>query len=101
MSVNVQNAGGTAGRRLVSYHILIMIEAGLIEGLVSKEIGNANPGARATRLTWSGHEFIEAARDDTRWNKAMNMAKEKAGSVTLSVLTQLLNALMAKAVGLS
>jgi hypothetical protein len=47
-----------------------------------------------TSLTWQGHEFAEAARDETRWKKAMGMVADKGGSITLAVLQQLLISLM-------
>ncbi len=59
-----------------------------------------SPEAIATSLTWEGHEFSEAARDDTRWNKAMTVVKEQGGSITLGVLKQLLVSLMRNAFGL-
>jgi hypothetical protein len=59
------------------------------------------PEAKLMNLTWAGHEFADATRDETRWKKAMGMVQEKSGSVTLSVLTELLKHLMKSALGLS
>jgi len=58
------------------------------------------PEAIITSLTWAGHEFAEAARDDTRWKNAMGLVKDKGGSVTIGVLTQLLISLMKSTSGL-
>jgi len=41
---------------------------------------------KAKRLTWAGHEFIEAARNDTVWHKTKTLVKEKTGTLTLEVL---------------
>lgn len=68
-----------AGEEQVSYHVKLLYEAGLIEA-------HNGSGLNAfrwypIRLTWQGHEFLDAARDDTRWNKAKAFAREKTGSL--------------------
>lgn len=85
----------------ISYHVYIMSKAGLVEGLDVTNSNSTSPQAIARNLTWQGHEFAEAARDDTRWNEAMKIVKEKGGTVTIGVLTQLLSALMKNSFGLS
>ena len=90
--------GYTTGQ--VAYHAYLMIQAGLAAGVdVTTETGSG-PEAILANLTWAGHEFADAARDETRWKKAMGLVKEKIGSVTISVLTQLLAALMKTTLGL-
>lgn len=77
-----------------------MIQAGLATGSDVTSMGSNGPKAILSTLTWAGHEFADAARDEARWGKAMVIVQEKGGSVTLSVLTQLLTALMKGALGL-
>jgi hypothetical protein len=52
------------------------------------------------RMTWAGHEFLDAAREDTRWKKAMDIVRDKGRSVTFEVLKALLISLIKTAVGL-
>ena len=85
---------------VVGYHALIMMEAGLLEGVDTTPWGSKSPYAAPTRLTWAGHEFVEEARDDTRWNRAMALVKDKGGSITIDLLTQLLASLMKNTFGL-
>lgn len=85
----------------IGYHVLIMDEGGLIEADVTTTKNSASPGALAKRLTWQGHEFLDAARDPGIWKKAMGLVKEQAGSVTIHTLKELLVSLGAKALGLS
>jgi hypothetical protein len=47
----------------------------------------------ATSLTWEGHKFLANARDDTRWQQAKEVVKQKGGDVSPGVLTQLLTSL--------
>ena len=84
----------------VGYHAYLLVDAGLARGSDVSTRGSEGPQARITSLTWAGHEFAEAARDDTRWRKAMGIVKEKGGTITLDILTQLLGSLMRAAFGL-
>jgi hypothetical protein len=84
----------------VGYHAYLLINGGFATGSDMTHTGCTGPEAHVSSLTWSGHEFATAARDDSRWNKAIGIVKEKGGSVTLEVLTQLLSSLMRSAVGL-
>jgi hypothetical protein len=77
------------------YHVILLREAGLIDAFEpfpegdSLQLGPVYP----TRLTWEGHEFLEAARDDTRWNKAKD-TMAKAGGFVFEVGKALLIELM-------
>jgi Hypothetical protein (DUF2513) len=83
----------------VGYHALLIIEAEFATGTETPVPGLA-PRGFIYRLTWQGHEFLDAALDDTRWAKARAMVKEHAGSVTVEVLKELLTGLMKTSLGL-
>lgn len=84
----------------IGYHTYLIIDAGLAVGSDVSTMGQNSPEGMITNLNWSGHEFAEAARDDTRWKKAMGIVKDKGGSVTMDVLKDLLTSLMKAAIGL-
>jgi len=84
----------------VGYHAYLLIDAGLAKGEDASSMGGDSPIGIIRTLTWAGHEFADAARDETRWRKAMGVVQEKGGTVTIGVLTQLLAALMRGAFGL-
>lgn len=84
----------------IAYHAHLMVQAGLATGTDITTLGSSSPAALLSALTWQGHEFVEAARDETRWRQAMSLVKEKGGSVTLSILIQLLGDLMRRSLGL-
>ena len=73
----------------VSYHVKLLYQAGLIEAYDLSGAGS-NFEWQAGSLTWEGHEFLDAARDDTRWNSTKNMIAEKVGSLPFEVLKQVL-----------
>jgi hypothetical protein len=84
-----------------SYHVDIMAEAGLVngEGYRSSSTG-ACKGWMNLTLTWAGHEFLDAAREPSRWESAQTVTKQKAGTVSFEVLKQVLVSLAIKALGL-
>ena len=44
------------------------------------------------RLTADGHEFLELARDETRWNYAKEKVKSTTGTLTVEALKLVLSA---------
>lgn len=56
----------------IHYHSYIMIQGGLIEGIIYTNFSSQSPQAIPKNLTWAGHEFIKTARSDTLWKKAMD-----------------------------
>jgi len=80
----------------ISYHVLLLHEAGLIEALDLS--GGDRPLWIPVRLTWDGHEFLEASRDNARWKTAKRILAEKGGGLIFEVLKQLLITLTKDAV---
>lgn len=74
----------------VSYHIKLLAQAGLIEAQDVSSMGPDGfcwfPGS----LTWEGHEFIEAARDESRWDKTKKVVAEKGGGLVFEILKEAL-----------
>ena len=83
----------------VNHHLALMIEAGLINGHISQTMGRDVPAVLVNGITWDGYEFLDAARDSERWQKAKAIAGG-AGGVALGVLKQLLMDLAKKHLGL-
>jgi hypothetical protein len=83
------------------YHTALLIEAGFIDGTILPN-GDGYPVATTTiRLTWHGHEFLDAARNDTVWNKAREKVKSSGVQITVAVLEELLKSLLKASLGLS
>ncbi len=82
------------------YHSALLIEAGLVHGEVILD-GDGQPAGTVTlRLTWAGHEFLDAARNDTIWHKAGERIKTSGVDVTLSLLKEILNQLLKQSLNL-
>jgi len=82
------------------YHAALLIEAGLIDGVIRKGANGFPNGAVRIRLTWSGHEFLDAARNDTIWHKAGDRIKKSGVDVTVSLMKEILNQLLKQSLGL-
>jgi hypothetical protein len=79
----------------IKYHVYLIHEAGLIRGHILYGLGTVAPQDYVIfGLTWAGHDFLDACRDESRWNKAKQMASRMGGSVTFDVMKSLLVQLM-------
>ncbi len=72
--------------QVVSYHIKLLCQAGLIEAEDVSVMGPNGFSWWAGSLTWNGHEFIEAARDESRWAKTKKFVLEKGGGLAFETL---------------
>lgn len=88
----------------IAYHLSLLVDAGFITGvrvdenhLTGEFIWFQMP---VPRLTWTGHEFLDAAKSDTVWNEAKRRVGGGIGTVSFSVLTQLLMQIAKQHLGL-
>jgi len=70
----------------VSYHVELLMEAGLIHGQMAKTMGPGPHDFFAMRLTWQGHEFLDAIRSDTVWQKTKSSFVSKGLSMTFDLV---------------
>lgn len=83
---------------VINYHLGLLVDARLAEGTCDQLIGRP-PDWYVTRLTWEGHEFLDAARNDTIWAKAKKKTLDATGGISLSLLKEVLFQLAKQAVG--
>lgn len=69
---------------VISYHIMVLDEAGFLEGLDRCAIGVFRWSAR--NLTWKGHEFLDTARNDDDWQAVKKRVLETTHGLSFSVL---------------
>lgn len=70
----------------VSFHVWLMIDGGLIDGVETTTHGDHSPAALPLRIKWAGYEFLAAARDNTTWRKVSHAVLTKAGGTVFEVL---------------
>jgi hypothetical protein len=83
-----------------AYHVQLMVDAGLVEAKVARNADGAPIGAVTTRLTWAGHDFLDAMRDDTVWKKAKEHVLKPGASWTFDLLKEWLKAQAKEKLGL-
>jgi hypothetical protein len=90
-SPSLEIAGYTTEQ--ICYHCELMGDAKLILVSDSSTYNGDICEMIIERLTSKGHDFVDAARNDTIWNKAKTILKEKSPGVALDVFVQLLKSL--------
>jgi Hypothetical protein (DUF2513) len=90
---------------VVRYHLDLMYEAGLVwsefrhyERIMSDTEGHRllgiymgrQQGRDQYRLTWAGHEFLDAARSDTLWNSAKSKVVNTTGGLAFEFVREVL-----------
>ena len=65
-------------KNFVSYHVVLLAEAGLIEAQDLVTYGYDGYKWMPKRLTSAGHDFLDAARHEENWNEGKRLL-EKAG----------------------
>lgn len=69
-------------------HVELMLDAGLIEGKVMPGFMGSIVAVMVFRLTWDGHDFLDAARSETLWNKAKDSVIAPTASWTFEILKE-------------
>ena len=71
----------------ISYHIMLIYQAGLLE---AEDVSGTNSYKWIPiSLTWQGHEFLDAVRNDTVWKKLKSKLKEQGGNLPFHVVKEL------------
>jgi len=84
----------------ISYHVKLLKEAGYLE---AKDLGTRDRDGydwRPINLTWQGHDFLDAARDNRLWNKAKKHFGNKIASISFELLKAFLVSLGKQELGL-
>ena len=90
----VELEGYTEGE--IGYHAKLLADQGLLEGKEITGIGISTHRYAPSCLTYKGHDFLEAARDDTRWKTAKAEITGKGLPWTLDVMKGVLLKLVEK-----
>lgn len=76
----------------IAYHLDILIESGLVKGEVVLVASGERRIITIDRLTWEGHEFLDAARNSSVWESAKQTMKTEGIQLPFDVLKDLLKA---------
>lgn len=88
-----------AARVKHGYHAYLLHDAKLICAANNSTDQSSLPRYTPLHLTWAGHEFLDAARDEGRWKQAKSLGAD-LGGMAVSVLKELLVSLAKQQLGL-
>jgi len=71
--------------QVVSYHIELLDEAGLIRAHCQRALG-AEPLCWGERLTFAGHELLTALRNQTLWNRIKARVRDAGLELTVEAV---------------
>jgi hypothetical protein len=69
----------------VRYHLRLLVDAGYL-----KEVDRTANGVPCLRLTDAGHELIELARSESRWQQAKWVCQQRTSGLSLTVVRSIL-----------
>jgi hypothetical protein len=72
----------------VVYHIALLKEAGFVDAVTRNDQYGIPSDAKILNLTWAGHDFLDAARDDKIWHLAKEKFIKPGVSWTFSILLE-------------
>ena len=70
------------------YHSCLLIEAGLVHGEIVVDQNGDPVSTRVSRLTWSGHEFLDMTRDPSIWNKVKGAVGESVRAAAIDTIKE-------------
>ena len=82
----------------IAYHCELMIESGLVVATDTSSM--RQDSFNIQRLTSKGHDFIDAARNDSVWKQAKEKIATTVGTASIDILTRFLKAIASSALGL-
>jgi hypothetical protein len=72
----------------VIYNLVLMKDAGLIDAQFVEGNNILPDEVRDLRLTWAGHDFLDATRDSKIWKMAKDQILKPGASWTFSLLVE-------------
>ena len=91
--------------KAIEYHLMLMAQADLLDFEAFRSKTNPDRLIRVMpfNLTWKGHEYLDAVRDKSVWQKAIKASKGKTGDlifdVAFAIARQTIKAAAKKATG--
>lgn len=75
----------------IRYHAELLHGAGFIGGVVAVHRASGERPAIVGRLTWYGHEFVDATRSEVVWAAVKERTRLVGGSTNMEILAELVS----------
>lgn len=72
----------------IGYHVYLMEQAGLVKAAVRGSIGLPSPFGLILEITWTGHDFVDAIKDDSLWKKATTTVIKDGASFSFDLVKE-------------
>lgn len=70
----------------LNYHRALVIDSGLIEGAVLKDNTEIPVSVNLNKLTWAGHDFIDAIASESNWQQVKDFLKDAGKQITIETV---------------
>ncbi len=84
----------------IFYHIELLTQAGLVDGEASHNLNRNYSSGWIKSVTWEGHEYLDAIRDPTIWEKTKTQLGDSIGAVGLPIVLEVAKAFVKQKLGL-
>ncbi len=81
----------------IEYHVYLMGQAGLLD---TADVASVPMTALPVGITWQGHDFLELAREPSRWKRATEKVASTGSAMTIDILKIILASLAKQALGI-
>lgn len=78
----------------VNYHLWLLIHSGLLTGKCNADEPRAGFVCYGVALTWAGHEFLAAVRNDTAWHRIKSRLAERAIDLSFDAIVGVAKTMM-------
>ena len=78
----------------IVYHVELMKDAGLLDIDIRRFLDDSLPLIYLRRMTWEGHEFLDAARNESIWSQAKAKVLQTTGGLGFEALKAALSQLI-------
>jgi len=78
----------------IAYHDCLLIDAGLVRGAIAKGSSGEWKAVHIIGLNWIGHDFLDAARNETIWNQLKAKLKKSALELPIDLMKEILAGLL-------
>lgn len=85
-------------KKEIAYHLSLLEEAGLLTQEIYSNLYLNDSMLEGNRITWAGHEFLDASRNTSIWEKTKKIALEKTGAMSFEVIKSVLIQLSREAI---
>jgi hypothetical protein len=87
-------------QEIIGHHVWLMAQGQLITAAPVTAQGDLSPIALPEAITWAGHDFLDAVRDDQVWSTVKAVQRDKGLTLPFALLQDLALKILAAHVGL-